>query len=547
MSNQLQQSSWGHRLGWCLSVLGLAGALSLSAQSYQASYSLDQAPVEVGKVGKGSFTLNGEELLMIGTSGSSANGAVTSVPVLTLSPDGSIISQFELQAPGSRSGGQLEGAAISDNGEGEYFLGLNLVSSGRSGGIVAQVNHEGKARWSSAWEGSGVTDLAFHPRTGAVLAVGNGVDRMGREDLRMGMFDSEGKMISSNSVETDGADGAVAVVPLQDDAGYLVAGYRQLRTMEPMLFYVNENGQPEWSYTFLLDRPVASVGGLAYDAERGIVALAGSALTDNRDTTTFVLIANLDGEVTSVFYYDLPGHIHSFGNSIVAAGEYDDRPGFLVAGSMKPSGTRDKSQSLLFHLGFEGELNWIRTYGPRDLEGLVNDGFTHVTFNQKTGEYAALGYEYASSRGQGSEFRLKAVKAYPREGLAGENAGFCADEVEVLPQKGEGEVRLLGAMSSFQEEGSQVALNLERSAWGVNYCSYPLRTRTTTEVVEAAALDQAHRARVYDLQGRLLHQATVAAGEELVLPSFLPRGVYIVQKVVNGQVVGTEKRMQVQP
>lgn len=544
MNNSERKWNSGGLYGVATLVFLVFSVSLVMGQSYQSQYIPVNTSPDNGSAGKGTLTQKGESLVLLGSY--QAIGRDVSVPVLTVSGDGTVVNQFAIVDPLGAPGVELEGVAVSDDGEGEYYIGINRDQSGHKSGLITRTDPAGKIRWATEWNAIDIKDLVYNPSTGVTLAIANGEDTRGQQDFQLGLFDPEGHTLVTRSILTASEDAATGAVALPKSGSFLVSGSMKSRDLSPFLAKLTSQGEIEWGARYQLGLEVISVGDVAYLASEEVIGLTGTAVNVNRDTTAFLLVTDVEGVPIRVVYYELSPRFQGFGATVAAVDDPNGYRGFVIGGQIKLPALSKEPRSLLIHTDAYGYPVWTRTYGSFDNTDLTADGFSHVSYSSSTGEFAAVGFETYAPNGTLDEFRLKVVKAKAIDGDAGRSVGLCSDDLEVVPVDGEA-LAFSEGYTEVTGSSNNSALRADRLRWDVDFCSYPLRSRTIATEVENTQPIGSYHAEVFDMQGRQVWEETVKEGATLRLPAELPLGVYIVHKVVDGMVVESQKVSQVQP
>ena len=537
-------------LGLVFLVLGLILPSLMNAQTYQASYSEGNLSPEYGTSGKGNYTKDQSHLLLTGSlkEANSIDGAY--VPILSLSYRGVIDQQFVIKESSATPGVNLEGIEVTDNGVGDLLVGIKRAdANGLTTGVLASINSSSsKLNWSQELEGVDLKGISSHPRNGIVVAVGDGEDLLGQNDLRLVLLDPSGNLISARSFESGTTDGATRVIALENEEDWLVLGWQDDGALNPLLMRLNRQGETEWNYRYGVQGQVASVDDIAYSQTLNQIAVVGTAINDNRDSVLFVLLTDDAGQPLKVFYYGLEDRFQAVGKAIAAIEGLTDEAGFVLGGNLRVPSLGRFTRSLLVRIRPDGYPEWVRTYGPLDDGDIFSDGFSGLAFNRSLGTFAATGFETEASRGSLDKFSFKALQASTETGQAGESYGFCSDRLEVRPDEGSAESTSAG-YTRVRGGQSTSALSISPIRWDVNYCSYPVRQgRQTTDIQELGSNSTiAREVFLYDLSGREVHQTTLQPGEVYAIPAVLPNGVYVAKYRSEGSWIGSDKLIKVRP
>jgi len=427
------------------------------------------------------------------------------------------------------------------NQAGEIFLAANQVDNGTTTGLLIHMPGMEQIEMVRRWEGVEIHDIMLDEDSNLV-AIGQGTDVDGNPDLRMLRFDPNQPEAVGRSWGNSTSDGATRLIDLPGESEYLMVGWQEIGSSRyPLVARMTGNYDMAWYQAYPLSYQVTEVTDAAVLGDR--IAVTGTALVPGtNDPVAFLLLLNEVGEVLVCRYFAQPEGQPMRGLAIAAIdpvmGGYQ---GWIIGGAWRDSLTAGYERTWLLRTDLEGTAKWARTYYRPAGDVDLSEAVTTLHYHPDQDLFLATGHQEVYDQGQWTQTHYLVIKGSPAGGEVQAGIDHCSDRIEVIAS----DEKVAGFKQGqlWATPGTQDGtLQLQLGSVSSMFCAMPLRPVTHIEVPAAAYGRQ--QVAYYDLQGRLVHQAEWAASHPPQVPEHLPRGIYLLRRFVNGQLVEVRKVMR---
>jgi hypothetical protein len=534
---------FGTRIWMYLLLLGLSSGMSklLMAQPYLARYQWLPGNVPLSaEVGHSHWDLRERGLLQAG-SVQIVGMPQAALALTSLQENGQPKGTILLTDASASSQLSWLGARPLRNEAGDIFLAANQVDNGITTGLLIHMPGFEQVEAVRRWEGVEIKDVLLDEDS-SLVAIGQGIDVYGQSDLRMLRFDPNQPEAVGRSWGNSDADGATRLIDLPGEGEYLMVGWQAIgNNRYPLVARMTGNYDMAWYQAYPLSYPVSEVSDAAVLGDR--IAITGTALVPGtNDSVAFLLLLNEVGQVLVCHYFTQPEGQPMRGRAIAAinpaVGGYK---GWIIGGGWRDSLGASYERTWLIRTDLEGSAKWARSYYRPAGDVDLSESVTSLHYHPNQDLFLATGQQEVYDQGQWTHTHSLVIKGNPAGGEVRAGVDHCSELIEVIAS----DEKVVGFKQGqlWATPGTQDGtLQLQLGSVASMFCAMPLRPATSIEVPEAAYGRQ--QVQYFDLQGRLLHQAELAASQAPQVPEHLPRGIYLLRRFVNGQWVETRKVMR---